>query len=90
MTWSLELLACLLYSPLNLGVLQILEGSSIQFNCSFLQNMTNSVPAANSALCSGLSATYYSNWKVTLSLSLPSLLWLPMCLLSAALLCFAL
>ncbi|KAL0033712.1 hypothetical protein WJX77_002073 [Trebouxia sp. C0004] len=43
-------------------IFTVLEGNSIMFNCTSIQNMTNSVPATSSGLCSGLSAVYYSDW----------------------------
>lgn len=44
--------------------MQIIAGSSIQFNCSDMQNTTNSMPPKTAAFCSGLSAAYYSQWAV--------------------------
>lgn len=59
--------------------MQVIEGNSIMFNCTSIQNTTNSVPATSSGLCSGLSAVYYADWAVShfssspaLTLSLPS------------------
>ena len=45
---------------------QVIQGNSIQFNCSALQNTSNSAPATTSSMCSGLSAVYYANWAVSL------------------------
>ena len=45
--------------------MQVIEGNSIMFNCTSIQNMTNSVPATSSGLCSGLSAVYYADWAVS-------------------------
>lgn len=44
---------------------QVIEGNSIMFNCTSIQNTTNSVPATSSGLCSGLSAVYYNDWAVS-------------------------
>lgn len=44
---------------------QVIEGSSIQFDCSNLQNNTNSVPAKTSSFCPGMSAVYYRDWTVS-------------------------
>ncbi|KAA6423156.1 MAG: hypothetical protein FRX49_07143 [Trebouxia sp. A1-2] len=41
---------------------RVIEGNSIMFNCTSIQNMTNSVPATSSGLCTGLSAVYYADW----------------------------
>ena len=50
------------------AVMQVVEGNSLQFNCSSIQNNTNSAPAKSSSMCSGLSAVYYANWAVSLLL----------------------
>ncbi|KAL0029656.1 hypothetical protein WJX79_011109 [Trebouxia sp. C0005] len=43
-------------------IFTVIEGNSIMFNCTSIQNMTNSVPATSSGLCTGLSAVYYADW----------------------------
>ncbi|KAL3137619.1 hypothetical protein ABBQ38_004896 [Trebouxia sp. C0009 RCD-2024] len=47
---------------LDLKTYEGYNGSSIQFNCSDMQNTTNSMPPKTAAFCSGLSAAYYSQW----------------------------
>lgn len=64
--------------------MQVIEGSSIQFNCSHLQNNTNSMPPKTASFCPGLSAVYYSQWTVSVPFYNKQLVMVCVC---AAVLC---